>query len=165
MEESQGAIKEFMNGDTDIMKHGWILKIAARDLIISGLVAALWQTLVINSFFAEKLRPLKFNKDYQAAKHYYREIYYSIATILCGSFWEVVIMYLYAAGYVNTWYMDFNQNKLSRAAMIISMPIWRDGYFYWCHRAMHDWETETIPDIGRWLYKYAHSVHHQSRNI
>ena len=30
---------------------------------------------------------------------------------------------------------------------------------------MHDWDTTTIPDVGAWLYKVAHSVHHTSRNI
>jgi hypothetical protein len=42
MEESQGAIKDFMKGDRDIMKHAWILKIMIRDLIISGLAGLVW---------------------------------------------------------------------------------------------------------------------------
>lgn len=154
-----------MNGDRDVMKHAWILKIMARDVIVSGLAGLLWQGLIINSSMTPKLRPLKFNKDYQHPKHLDREIFYSFSTILCGTLWEVVIMWMYAAGYCNTWYMDWNQHKLSRALMIITMGIWRDGYFYWCHRFMHDWDTEYIPDFGKWMYKVAHSLHHKSRNI
>ena len=30
---------------------------------------------------------------------------------------------------------------------------------------MHDWNTTVIPDVGAWLYKAVHSVHHTSRNI
>ena len=111
------------------------------------------------------LRPLKFNKDYQHAKHLRREVFYSICTILCGTFWEVVIMALYATGNCNTWYLDWNSYVVSRWIMIITTPIWRDGHFFWVHRAMHDWDTTTIPDVGAWLYKVAHSVHHTSRNI
>jgi len=30
---------------------------------------------------------------------------------------------------------------------------------------MHDWDTKYIPDVGKWLYKNVHYLHHQSRNI
>lgn len=149
----------------DPMIHGWILKIVARDLIL-GLIACIgWQNLVYNSPLTERMRPLKFNKDYQHPKHLKREIFYSISTILCGAFWEVLIMYMYATGYCTTWYIDFNQHVASRWTMIITCAIWRDAYFWWVHRFMHHWNTKYIPDVGAFFYRIAHSVHHKSRNI
>ena len=165
MEESSAAIQKFVSGDHSLTHHDWILKIATRDMLSSFTFCVAWQLFIVHSSVTATLRPLKFTKDYQHAKHLRREVFYSICTILCGTFWEVVIMILYHTGYVNTWYMDWNKHQLWHAIMVISMPIWRDGHFWWVHRMMHDWETTTIPDIGAWLYKVAHSVHHTSRNI
>lgn len=74
-------------------------------------------------------------------------------------------MYWYATGYLNNWYLDWSQNQTTFAIMFLTTAIWRDGYFWWCHRVMHNWETEWIPDVGKFLYKIGHSVHHKSRNI
>jgi sterol desaturase/sphingolipid hydroxylase (fatty acid hydroxylase superfamily) len=29
---------------------------------------------------------------------------------------------------------------------------------------MHKWNTRSLPDVGAWLYKHVHSLHHKSRN-
>lgn len=93
-----------------------------------------------------------------------REILYSISTILCGTFWEVLIMVMYATGYCTTFDLDWNNHRLSRYAFIVLVAFWRDFHFWWAHRLIHDWDTTYIPDLGKWLYKNAHYVHHQSRN-
>ena len=111
------------------------------------------------------MRALKFSKKYQKQKDMDREVYYSVCTLLMGTGWEVFAMYLYATGRVNSWYLDWNLNVYNRLIFIFFTPIWRDGYFWIVHRMMHDWETEWVPDLGKILYKYSHSVHHQSRNI
>lgn len=165
IQESTTAIEAFMSGNRDPTMHGWLLKIAIRDLIV-GLTACIgWQWTIMHSPVTRKLRPVKFNKEYQDAKHMPREIYYSISTILCGTFWEAWIMFMYTQGYFGTWSIDIAANWHKWAVMILTLPYWRDGYFYWCHRAMHHWDTERIPDIGKWLYNISHSVHHRSRNI
>lgn len=41
----------------------------------------------------------------------------------------------------------------------------REPHFYSVHRVMHPWRVEGIPDVGRWLYKHVHSLHHKSYNI
>ena len=42
MQESDQAIKKFMSGDTDLKHHGWILKIAARDMLVSFTCCVAW---------------------------------------------------------------------------------------------------------------------------
>jgi len=74
-------------------------------------------------------------------------------------------MFMYAYGYCSTWTLDLANNWPSIALMIATAAIWRDGHFYFAHRAMHNWNTTKIPDIGKWLYNVSHSVHHKSRNI
>ena len=44
-------------------------------------------------------------------------------------------------------------------------PFWRDGHFYWVHRLIHPWNTEWVPDLGYYLFEYAHYLHHQSMNF
>jgi sterol desaturase/sphingolipid hydroxylase (fatty acid hydroxylase superfamily) len=29
---------------------------------------------------------------------------------------------------------------------------------------MHKWNTKRIPDVGAWLYRHVHSLHHKSKN-
>jgi len=61
---------------------------------------------------------------------------------------------------------------------IVLVTHWRVPHFYLIHRLMHPWKTakthggtggigmimDMIPDIGRILYKYIHSIHHKSHN-
>jgi sterol desaturase/sphingolipid hydroxylase (fatty acid hydroxylase superfamily) len=111
------------------------------------------------------MRPLKLNPDYAASKHLWREIPYTISTILCGTIYEVVIIHFYATGKLTNIYWNIEDHQLRTLIWIASMPFWRDGHFYFVHRAMHRWNTTTIPDVGEWLYKVAHSLHHKSKNF
>lgn len=156
MMESKKAVQQFIDGDKDIGNHMWLLKLTARDLIASLVLTLIWQWLVS----LPNLRPLKLNKDYTPAKHLNREMLYSVSTILMGTFWEALCMVLYATGYVNNYFMDWRQNKIAYFGWILAMPCYRDAHFYWIHRGMHHWNTKYIPDIGKWLYDVAHSVHH-----
>jgi sterol desaturase/sphingolipid hydroxylase (fatty acid hydroxylase superfamily) len=58
---------------------------------------------------------------------------------------------------------------------ILFVTHWRVPHFYLMHRLMHPWKTEAIgeggggglsliPDVGKLLYKYVHSLHHKSHN-
>jgi sterol desaturase/sphingolipid hydroxylase (fatty acid hydroxylase superfamily) len=84
----------------------WILKITARDLIVSLATPFLWQILMYNSSYAAAMREVKFNKDYPASKHIWREIPYSISTVLMGTFIEAFLMTLYATGRITNYYLD-----------------------------------------------------------
>ena len=35
-------------------------------------------------------------------------------------------------------------------------------HFYFIHRFIHPWKIKYIPDFGKILYKYVHSLHHKS---
>jgi len=43
MQESNEGINKFLNGDMDLSNQMWILKITARDLIVTLAVAYFWQ--------------------------------------------------------------------------------------------------------------------------
>jgi sterol desaturase/sphingolipid hydroxylase (fatty acid hydroxylase superfamily) len=63
---------------------------------------------------------------------------------------------------------------LHRATLLwlLSMPYWRLGHFFCVHRFMHKWFTRTskfwivrqIPDVGAFVYKHVHALHHLSKH-
>merc|ERR1719198_1620571 len=50
----------------------------------------------------------------------------------------------------------------------MAVTYWREIHFYWAHRGMHPWRDRKNGlldgDIGAWLYRHAHSLHHKSYN-
>jgi len=41
---------------------------------------------------------------------------------------------------------------------------WRVPHFHIIHRLMHPWRWNGIPDIGKFLYRKVHALHHKSYN-
>ena len=52
--------------------------------------------------------------------------------------------------------------------ILLCGPYWNDGHFYFAHRVMHPYfgkSSRFAPvDLGRYLYKRVHSLHHRSYN-
>ena len=165
MADAKASIEKFNQGDENLSNFYWVLKITARDLIVSLVTPLLWQILFYNSAYAATLRAVKFNKDYPAAKHIWREIPYSISTVVMGTFIEAFLMSLYATGRLTNYYMDISEHPFAFFGMLLTLPIWRNGHFYWVHRFEHQWNTTWVPDFGKWMYENVHSLHHQSRNF
>ena len=46
----------------------------------------------------------------------------------------------------------------------ITITHWRVPHFWVIHRSMHPWRVEGIPDVGKFLYRHVHSLHHKSYN-
>lgn len=65
---------------------------------------------------------------------------------------EVAILYLYAKGYVP--WMTFSDHPYYCVFMILIIPIIHETHFYLIHRLIH----------APFLYKWVHSVHHNSVN-
>ncbi|WP_210527332.1 sterol desaturase family protein [Rubellimicrobium arenae] len=65
---------------------------------------------------------------------------------------EVLILWAYANGYVP--WMSFAEHPLYLFALFLVLPIWHEAHFFCIHRLIH-WGP---------LYKWIHSVHHNSVN-
>lgn len=76
---------------------------------------------------------------------------------------EWMICYLMASGKI-----DFDLNIVDKPIKYLFWALMlthvREPHFYCIHRVMHPWRKAGIPDIGRILYKWAHSTHHKSDN-
>merc|ERR1712203_28812 len=96
---------------------------------------------------------------------YPREVTYTISTILCGVFWECAYLKAVASGYITNYYSDIWAHPVYTFIWIFGIPFWRHLHFWFVHRAMHPWNTETFPDVGLFLFNIAHCLHHQSKNF
>lgn len=64
-----------------------------------------------------------------------------------------------AAAAAAPWWGDWRT-----VAWLLTMPYWRIAHFYAVHRVMHAWKIPGVPDVGMFLYRHVHSLHHRSKN-
>lgn len=102
----------------------------------------------------KKLASLKIQKEIPSGKRVYKEILFSVFTLIiyCGMSW--LVFYFYKLS-VTRIYPDINQyGYFYFGFSIVLMILIHDAYFYWTHRFMH------LP----WVFKRVHKVHHLSKN-
>lgn len=81
-----------------------------------------------------------------------------------GTLFEFIMLVLYAEGLVTNYFLDLKAHPYLLAAWAFLMPVYRDAHFYCIHRMMHPWRSKRVPDLGHFLYKHVHSLHHKSYN-
>jgi len=148
----------------DFSYNGWVAKVFVKDLIFGTCVAAgwYWYTDIYN---ADVLKPVRFNQIKPDRSELYREIPYTYSTILIGAILECLVLHLYGNGTITTHFENYWDRPWVLFFWVVLCPLWRDSHFYWVHRLIHPWNTEFFPDIGYYLFKYGHYIHHQSTNI
>lgn len=109
------------------------------------------------------MHPKKFNPKYPGEHHLIRERTFTLLGIGMASAYEIVLLHCMAAGYAKC-YTDFWAYPLWSIFNMAYIGYWRDGHFYFIHRLMHPWKTTAIPDVGAFLYRHVHSLHHKSYN-
>jgi len=165
----------------------WMKSVIVRDLIITWLVAGGWDTLVYSRFspFFARLRGHKLNpvepvnvgtRDTFVLSitrwQFAHDAFWSTMSTLISSAAEIALAHAYATGRLGGWAEPGGSWWLNKAtlAWIVTMPYWRLAHFYTIHRAMHKWfpgrapGTGWCPDVGAFLYKYVHALHHLSKN-
>lgn len=105
--------------------------------------------------FISRIRFKKIQSKIPTKNDYYREIIYSISTILIFSFVPLLLIRNETIRPYTTYYTDLNE--WGTAYLILAFPLMlfmHDTYFYWVHRLIHH------PRI----FKYVHLIHHRSTN-
>ena len=94
--------------------------------------------------------------SYPTAGNMAHNLYYWSLAIVQWTFWEAVMVRLWATGAVA---YDADADVLAspwalakNAAFVLAIPLWRDLHFYVAHRFIHI----------RAVYKYVHSLHHRN---
>lgn len=81
------------------------------------------------------------------------------ASFLAGAI-EIALCYCWSNGILN-YSSDLNWKVVVAGSLV---TFWRSTHFYSMHRVMHPWRINGVPDIGRWLYRHVHSLHHKDRS-
>ncbi len=97
----------------------------------------------------------KIQANFPTQKDYFREVLYSVFTILLFSFVPLFLIHDNNIRPHTTYYSDLNE--WGTTYFILAFPLMlfmHDTYFYWMHRLIHH------PA----LFKYVHLLHHRSTN-
>lgn len=161
-------------------KLGWMAKIVAFNLAVEFTLYGFWHHMLYASeSYAPHVKPRKFNKrnQYEAEKkvgylssssgNLQREVFYTTVGFLISSVYQIVFTFLWAKGYV-PFYLNFWDYPVWSVGWLLFVTYWREFHFYWVHRAIHPWWNAKgglyNGDIGAFLYRHFHSLHHKSYN-
>jgi Delta7-sterol 5-desaturase len=143
-----------------------MLPIVLRDLAITIFFAGFWDFMLYSNFspLKERAYSLKFNPAYPKDKQFVHDIFWSIVSTLISSVYEILLLNAWARGVITLHFPTQWWTDAYTIFWILFMPYPRIAHFFTIHRLMHTWNTTTIPDIGAFLYKHVHALHHLSRN-
>lgn len=159
---------------------GWIGAVLAFNLVVNLSLYTAWHVVMYASPAATRLRPsYKLNPEEQYAtdgdggaalglsSNLLREVTFTTLGIAQSSLWQCAMMWLWASGRV-PFYADFWATPLYSIGHLLLVTYWRELHFYCVHRFMHPWWSAdgglANGDIGAFLYRHAHSLHHKSYN-
>jgi sterol desaturase/sphingolipid hydroxylase (fatty acid hydroxylase superfamily) len=158
----------------------WVSKIVAFNLLCEFTFYGFWHWITyVGRFALGALKKSKYNPDNQyetkgkvgmvssTSGHLQREVLFTTLGWLQSSAYQCMMTHLWATGRV-AYYVDFWQYPAYSLFMLGVVTYWREIHFYWVHRAMHPWWNRknglAQGDVGAFLYRHVHSLHHKSYN-
>lgn len=163
----------------------WVLKVLAFHLCCEATFVGGWHHFTYVSSAAKGLQPFKFNARHQyepdayeddgarvgvlssSTGHLQREIFYNTLGWLQSGCWQCLMTWAWASGALAV-APDFASRLGPNLLGLHLITYWREIHFYWCHRGIHPWwdmrNGLRQGDVGAFLYRWAHSLHHKSHN-
>lgn len=96
-----------------------------------------------------------------------REITFTTLGWLQSALWQCIFTNLWAKGALPM-YANFFEYPAYSLFLMWFVAYWREIHFYCAHRGMHPWwdrENGLLSgDVGAFLYRHVHSLHHKSYN-
>ena len=152
------------------LEYHWIINIFVRNILGTWLICGFWDGVLLSkhSPLQKRLQPYKMNPKYPPTSQLLHDAIFTTMASCIASAIEVWYCHNVATGALSastdlcTWdsllWIAFNTH-------------FRLPHFYATHRMMHPWRKSKntwmgryAPDIGQFLYKHVHSVHHKSHN-
>jgi len=150
-------------GPASTMRWEWMWPIFVRNILGTWLICGFWDWFLYFSPFQEKLRKYKMHHAYPSLSQFKHDAFYTtLASIWAGCI-EIGLCYGWATGALS---MQRNLTDTPIRNVILGLTIthWRMPHFHLIHRFMHPWKTKLIPDVGKFIYRHIHSLHHKSYN-
>lgn len=150
---------------------GWVSKVVAYNLACEAVIPGCWHFFTYGWKLARGLDKFKFNEKSPYAngwdEHLRREVTFTTLGWLQSAGWQVLWMWLWASGRV-AFYGNFFEYPAFSVFSLCFVTYWREIHFYFAHRSIHPWWDRSLGlkdgDIGAFLYRHAHSLHHKSYN-
>jgi len=154
-----------------VLQWSWVLPIVLRDWLLLWAVGGITDFLHLSeaSPFRASMQRHKYQpEDYpllwsrrrtSAVAH---DIFWSTVSATVAALMEVAVLHGCATGrlsfHAGTWWRHW-----PTVVLMLSWFYSQNVQFYCLHRCLHAWGTSPI-DPGAFLYKWVHSLHHQSKN-
>lgn len=155
----------------------WAAGVAARNVLLTWSVGALWDFLHLSphSPLYARLQPLKFSGVPARAARVAQDAAWATLSALVAAAWEVAIAHAWARGWLTPVSVpgDVWWAHAPTLAALLALPYFQIVHFYAIHRMMHRWfapgarsslASRWLPDVGAWLYRYVHYIHHRARD-
>jgi lathosterol oxidase len=154
----------FPISDAKSLSFSWTSHIIIRDLLITWIGAGIWDFLLYSDLtpIKAKMAGRKFNPKYPSWNHIFFCMFWSTISTLVSS--AVEIWYLHALANNRIPLPQLDLLSISTIVWVFTLSHWRITHFYFIHRFIHPWRTQKIPDLGKFLYRHVHSLHHKSSN-
>lgn len=160
---------------------GWVAKVLAFQFACELIFVGGWHWFTYCSRFSAGMTPHKFNERNQYADagetvglassssgHLQREIRFTTLGWLQSGLWQCLVTWAWASGRLPVAPAAFTARLWPNVLGLHLVTYWREIHFYWCHRGIHPWWDRKLGlldgDVGAFLYRHAHSLHHKSHN-
>jgi len=141
----------------------WMMRIIVRDLLFTWLVCGFWDWFLYFSPMKQKLEKYKITPNYPASSQFVHDAMYTTLASLIAAGIEICLCHLWSQGSLayqaNWWDAPFLNFFVMGTTSICRSP-----HFYLIHRLIHPWRNPHLPDVGKFLYRHVHSLHHKSHN-
>lgn len=145
----------------------WMLPIVFRNVLATWLICGLWDWFLYFGPLKEKLHKYKLNPKYPSFGQIQHDAFVSTVASIIAAGMEIVMCHLWATGVV-PFQRNLMDTPITNLLIAITITHWRIPHFWAIHRGMHPWfekgSKQIIPDVGRFMYKHVHSLHHKSYN-
>jgi len=143
----------------------WMLPILFRNLAGTAIICGFWDWFLYFSPLKKKLHKYKMTVAYPSFHQIKHDAFVTMTASCCAAGIEIFMCHAWAN---NVWWLRFSRDMdpLSAKSILIgsSVTFWRIAHFHVLHRSMHPWRTNMIPDVGKFLYRHVHALHHKSYN-
>jgi sterol desaturase/sphingolipid hydroxylase (fatty acid hydroxylase superfamily) len=151
--------------------------IVARNVLLVLTVCLIWDGALLGVFRA-RMAPHKFNPAYPAlferrqTAPIARDAAWTCVSACVAAAYEIGVRHLWATGRLAYGTVPGAEPGTDGAWWAHGPTLlWMATWFYWqniqfyaMHRCMHKWGTTSVPDVGAWLYRHVHALHHEARN-
>jgi len=153
--------------EAKVLSVDWIANIITFNLCVEFILYGYWHWMTQKS---PKMKPRKYNQEdpyINISDNLIREIIYTTLGWLQSSLLQIIFFHLCASNKLS-YEANFMDRPIFNVLSILFVTYWREFHFYWCHRMIHPWwdvkNGLAQGDIGAFLYRHFHSLHHKSYN-